>query len=269
MRSGSRRHEGGVGRLNAGKVELARGERRQLRGGLVHDDDDEPLKPGRAAERRRKIAVGGKDPAAVGLVRDEAERPVPDRRLVPRRLPQPVARHGVEQVRGEDREVGEHVGKAGERRGEAKDDGRVVGRFDPLQSSELGGSRIPHGRIARGVQGPADVARRGRDPVVPGDARGQPERERAPIGRPGPAACEIRPRHERRVVAREGGEQDVALDLAGERMERDERVHALQVGARRKQHGRPAPRRGRLAREQAGEENGRRQAGNRQHGGER
>ena len=92
------RHEFRVGRLNPGEVQLASGERRQLGGRLVHDDNDQALEPRGAAERGGKVRAGGKDPAPVGLVRHEPERPVPHGGLVPRRLSQASARNGVEQV---------------------------------------------------------------------------------------------------------------------------------------------------------------------------
>ena len=53
--------------------------------------------------------------------------------------------------------------------------------------------------------------------------------------------------HERRVVARQGREQHVALHLAGERMEGEQRVDALEIGAGGEEHRRAAARRRRLA----------------------
>ena len=76
-----------VGRLNAGEIELAGCQRGQLGGGLVHDDHDEPIEPGRASECRGKVGVGLEDPASVMLVRHEPEGAVPDRHGVPGGLP--------------------------------------------------------------------------------------------------------------------------------------------------------------------------------------
>ena len=59
------------------------------------------------------------------------------------------------------------------------------------------------------------------------------ERERRAIGGPLPARRGIRHRRERRVVARERDEQREALNLARQRMDRDERIPRLEIGARR------------------------------------
>src|SRR5439155_1726246 len=91
--------------------------------------------------------------------------------------------------------------------------------------------RISGDRVAGGVERPDDVARRRGDPVVPPHTGLQPERERRTLGRPRPAARKVRLGDEGRIVAREGGEQHVALHLLRERVRREERVHALEIGA--------------------------------------
>ena len=71
--------------LDAGEIELPRGERCELGRRLVHHHDDESLEPRRPSQGGRKVAVGGEDPAAVRLVRHEPEGAVADRPRVPRR----------------------------------------------------------------------------------------------------------------------------------------------------------------------------------------
>ena len=201
----------------------------------------------RPAQRAGERRVGREDPAAVGLVRHEAERTVADRRLVPGRPAEPVARHGVQQVSRENGEIGKDVGEARRRRGEAQDHGGVVRSVDSLERGELGRPGVADRRVTRRVEGPAHVARGRRDAVVPGHAGLQMKRQRPPVRRPLPGPCQVGLGHERRVVAREGRQQHVALHLPRERMQGEQRIHALEIGAGGEQHGGPAARRCRLA----------------------
>src|SRR2546427_8819213 len=57
---------------------------------------------------------------------------------------------------------------------------------------------------------------------------------RSEIGGPDPRAREVRPRHERRIIAGQRREQHVALHLLREGMDRDQGVHALELRAGRK-----------------------------------
>src|SRR3989441_2898624 len=94
---------------------------------------------------------------------------------------------------------------------------------------EIVQARVPGRRVSRRRQGPRDVAGRRGHAVSPAHAGLQSERETLPIFRPRPRAREVRPGHERRVVAHERGEQDVALYLLGERVHGEQRVDALEV----------------------------------------
>ena len=130
---------------------------------------------------------------------------------------------------GQDREVGEHVRHPAGRRGEAQQHGRIVRRLDRVEPGELRGARIPGGRVPGRGERPGDVARRRGHAVVPAQAAHQPEGERPPVGRPGPAPRQVGPRDEGGVVADQRRQQHVALDLAGERMEREQGIDALQI----------------------------------------
>src|SRR5438445_305432 len=109
-------------------------------------------------------------------------------------------------------------------------------------------ARVPGRRVSRRRQGPRDVAGRRGHAVSPAHAGLQSERETLPIFRPRPRAREVRPGHQRRVVAHERGEQDVALYLPGERVHGEQRVHALEVRPRCVHHGATAVRGSRAAR---------------------
>src|SRR2546426_262095 len=163
--------------------------------------------------------------------------------VVPRGLAQAARGHGVEQPAWQDREVGEHVREAALRRGEAHHDRRVVRVRHPGHPREIVQPRVPRGRVARRIQGPHHVAGGGRSAVVPAHAALQPESQGLEIGGPHPRACQIRPGHERRVVAGQGREQHVALHLLRQGMDRDQRVHALELRAGRKHDRAATPRR--------------------------
>ena len=128
-------HERHVLRTDPGKIELAGHERGQLDHRLIHDGDDEPLDVRRPAHIGWKIDVPVEHPAAVRLVCDETEWSITHRVDVPRSLAQAVVRHAVEQVRRQNREIGEDErqivrGVCEHRSRELQLDGRVVQRGD-------------------------------------------------------------------------------------------------------------------------------------------
>src|SRR5437870_5387563 len=108
--------------------------------------------------------------------------------VVPRSLAQAAGGHGVEQPARQDREVGEHVGEAALRRGEAHHHRRVVRVRHPGHRRQIVQPRIPRGRIARRVQGPHHVAGGGRRAVMPVHAALQPEPQGLEVGGPDPRA---------------------------------------------------------------------------------
>src|SRR5207245_856857 len=163
--------------------------------------------------------------------------------VVPRSLAQAAGGHGVEQPARQDREVGEHIGEAALRRGEAHHHRRVVRVRHPGHRRQIVQPRIPRGRIARRVQGPHHVAGGGRRAVMPVHAALQPEPQGLEVGGPDPRARQIRPRDERRVVARQRREQHVTLHLLREGMDRDQGVDALQLRAGGKHDRAASPRR--------------------------
>src|SRR5436309_962285 len=146
--------------------------------------------------------------------------------VVPRGLAQAARGHGVEQPAWQDREVGEHVREAALRRAEAHHDRRVVRVRHPGHPREIVQPRVPRGRVARRIQGPHHVAGGGRSAVVPAHAALQPESQGLEIGGPHPRACQIRPGHERRVVAGQGREQHVALHLLRQALGLDQSLPA-------------------------------------------
>src|SRR2546427_11702632 len=68
-------------------------------------------------------------------------------------------------------------------------------------------------------------------PVVPAHTGREPERQRLLVSGPPPRAGEVGLRVQRRVVPREGGEEHVALHLLGERMDGEQRIDGLELGA--------------------------------------
>src|SRR5207237_1155860 len=84
--------------------------------------------------------------------------------------------------------------------------------------------------------------------VAPAHAGLQSEGETLPVFRPRPRAREVRPGHERRVVAHERGEQDVALYLLGERVHGEQGINALEVRPGCVHHGATTVRGSRAAR---------------------
>src|SRR5438445_730083 len=132
--------------------------------------------------------------------------------------------------------------------GEPNHDGGIVGVIHERHVREIVQTRIPGRRVSSCGEGPRDVAGRRRHAVAPAHARLQSEGQALPVFRPRPRAREVRPGHERRVVAHQRGEQHVALHLLGERVHGEQRVHALEVGPRRVDHGATAVRGPRAAR---------------------
>src|SRR5438128_1625460 len=240
--------ERGVRWLDAGEVDLARGERGELGRRLVHDHHDKPLERRRSPQGSREVRVGGEHPAAARLVRHEAERPVADGVLVPGGAPQLRAGNRVEQAGGEDGEVGEHVRHDGLRMIEPHHHRRIVRIVHERHVGEVVHARVPRRRVAGGGERPGDVARGRRNAVVPTHAGPQPERDHPLIGRPRPGARQIGLGRERRIVAHQGREQHVALHLLGERVHGEQRVHALKVRPRSVDHGATPVRGSRAAR---------------------
>jgi hypothetical protein len=236
-----------MGGLDSGKVQLARGERRELCGRLVHHHHDEALQPGRSSELGRERRIGGKDPPAIRLVRHETERAVAHWRAIPGSLAQAGRRYRVQEVSGKNRQVGKEIRKPLLPLLKSQAHGRVVYGHDRPKAGELARTRVPGGWIPRRVQSPCNVACDGWPAVVPADRGVEMKGERSPVGRPFPPAREIWPRRKRAVVARQRGEQHVALDLLGKRVDGEERVNALKIRARGKEHGGTPPFRDRAA----------------------
>ena len=241
-------HERRMGRLDAREVDLSRRERGELRGRLVHHDHDEAVEPWGAAERRREGGIGGEHPAAMGLVRHEPERAVSHRSLVPRRSPQLTVRDGVEQVGRQHGQVREHVGERALRATESQDHGRIVGIVHEGERGEVVEPRVSRRRIARRVDGPRHVAGRRGHPVMPAHPGREPERQRLLVSGPPPRAGEVGLRVQRGVVPRERGEEHVALHLLGERMDGEQRIDGLELGAGGVDDGAPPARGARPAR---------------------
>ena len=93
--------------------------------------------------------------------------------------------------------------------------------------------QISRGRITRGGDGEGNVTGGRRNAVVPPKVRSEVQRQRATVGGPFPSPREVRHRRERRIVLRERDEEREALDLARQRMHRDEGIPRLEVRARR------------------------------------
>src|SRR5216683_55802 len=234
--------ERGMGWLDAREVDFARRERGELGGRLVHHDDEEALERRRSAQGGREVRVGGEHPASARLVRHEAKRPVADGMLVPRRPPQLRTGNRVEQAGGQDGQIGEDVRYCILGMGKTNHYRRIVRVIHERHVREIVQPRVPGRRVSRRRERPRDIAGRGRHTVAPAHARLQSEGETLSVFRPRPGAREVRSRQERRVVAHQGGEEDVALHLLGEGVHREQRIHALEVRSRRVYHGATAVR---------------------------
>ena len=238
-------HERGMLGTDPREVELTGHQCREFHHRLVDDDNDETIDVRRTAHIGGKVSAPREHPPPVRLVRHEPEGTVAHRMDVPRGVPQTGVRHAVEQVRGQDREIGEYVrqivARSSDRRaGESQLDRGIIQRRHRRHRLEVREARIAGRRVACRLQRPDDVARRCCDAVVPAHIRPQPERQRASTVRPPPAAREVGPGHEQRVVSSERREQDVALHLTRERVNGEQRVDALEIGAGREQDGRAA-----------------------------
>src|SRR5207253_2957267 len=149
--------------------------------------------------------------------------------LVPGGAPQLRAGNRVEQAGGEDGEVGEHIRYRVLGMGEPNHYRGIVRVIHERHVREIVQARIRGRCVSRRRQGPRDVAGRRGHAVAPAHAGLQSEGETLPVFRPRPRAREVRPGHERRVVAHERGEQDVALYLLGERVHGEQGINALEV----------------------------------------
>src|SRR3954452_15655456 len=103
--------EFGMGRLDAGKVELARGQGRQLGGRLIHHHHDEAIEPGRSTQGSRKAAVRAENPSPVRVMGNEPEWPIANRRAVPACLPQVGRLHSQKQMGRENGEISKQIGE--------------------------------------------------------------------------------------------------------------------------------------------------------------
>src|SRR6266849_5311474 len=234
--------ERGMRRLDAREIDFARRERGELGSRLVHHDDEEALERRRSAQGGREIRVGGEHPAPARLVRHEAKRSVADGMLVPGCPPQLRTGNRVEQAGGQDGQIGEEVRYGILGMGKTNHYRRIVGVIHERHVREIVQPRVPGCRVSRRRERPRDIAGRGGHTVAPAHARLQSEGEALAVFRPRPGAREVRSRHERRVVAHQGGEEDVALHLFGEGVHREQGIHALQVRSRSVYHGATAVR---------------------------
>src|SRR5947209_6336600 len=141
------------------------------------------------------------------------------------------------------RQLAEHERKRELRPSEVKSDGRIVGRRRRIEDAKLCPPRVASRGIARRLDRKRDVTRRRWYAVLPDEPPDERKRERAPIGRPRPAARGIWSWRERAVVSCERHEEEVALYLPGERMDGDERISALEIRTRSVDHRRPTSRR--------------------------
>lgn len=112
---------------------------------------------------------------------------------------------------------------------------------------EVGEPGITGAGVSGGVERPLDIARRGRRSVMPEDSGDQVKLQLPVILRPGPGPREIRLDRERAVIAHQGREEDVALYLAGQRVDGKQGIDALEIGPGREDNRRAARRRGRPA----------------------
>ena len=191
-----------MGRIDPGEVQLARGQRRQLGGGLVHDDDHEAIEAGRPAQLLGECAVGREDPPPVGLMRDETERAVAHRPAVPGRLPKPGEWNGIQQMtRNEDARSVSTSGIPGSGRARRSTSGRVIRRLRFDEAGQIAAPRIPGFRRAGRGQRPGRVLCGRPDAVVPGKAGEDREGEDGAVRRPRPAARQVWHRPEQAVVA--------------------------------------------------------------------
>src|SRR5215207_4106993 len=102
-----------MSRLNAGEIELSRGQGGEFGGGLVDHYENEPFQPWRAPQRSWEGAVGREYPTPIGLMGDEAKGAIADGCAVPVRLPQFGRGDICQQMRREDCQIGQQVGKSG------------------------------------------------------------------------------------------------------------------------------------------------------------
>ena len=166
---------------------------------------------------------------------DEAEGTIADRRVVERRRAHRAARDAAEQMRGNDRQLGE------ERRADrdcgraiAEHERRVVGGDRGVERRQLGGARDspwpdPSRRgsvkaTSRAVVRTPSCQRRSGASESVSVRRSSLQRQRR--AKYGCGASDG-------VVAHERDEQRVALHLPRQRMHGDERVRRLEIGARR------------------------------------
>src|SRR4029079_19177707 len=174
-----------------GKVELSRGERRQLGGGLIYHYHDEAIQSRWSTHCRRKRAVGGEDPSPVGLMGNKPERSVANRRAVPSGLPQIGRFHSQEEMRRKNREISQQIRKTPLCLSKTHHHARVVRRRNSVEADHLVLPGIARGRIARGVEGPDHIPCRSGMTIVPAYSGLQVERECSTILRPTPGSGQI------------------------------------------------------------------------------
>jgi hypothetical protein len=181
-------------------------------------------------------------------VLDEAEGSIAHGAVVEGRERERVVGNAREAMRGQDRQVGEHVRDALLGTAEVERDRERIVVGDAREARQLRRTRVAGRRVARRPQREGHVGGGRPVAIVPPHVAAQPEGERPAVRAPVPAFREVWLETQRAVVANQRGEQHVALDLPGERVNGDQRIDGLEVGA-----GRIYDRIGRLYRPAAGQ----------------
>ena len=131
-----------------------------------------------------------------------------------------------------ERQFGEHIRDASLRRVEVQLHRRIIDNVRRIERAQVCGARRTDRRITRRLKGEAHVGGGGRHGVVPCQTIEQPHGQDAARGVPRPLAREIRLRLQERIELYQGHEQGVTLDLATERVNCDEWIPRLKIGAR-------------------------------------
>jgi hypothetical protein len=223
-------HQARHGGRHAGQIEFAADEPCELGGRLVDDGDDEGAQGWRPAHGMRKSLVAHKAPLAASATRCKAKWSVPHR-VRRKGMPPPFgAWHGVEQMPGDDGQLGQDVRQRWQRRPEVQPDDGPRQHLRALDDSDIASPRRAEDRIARGGQRERHIVRRGGHAVVPGERRVEDKRGCPVIVIPPPLGGEVRDRLQGAVQANEGHEERVPLHLPRERMHRDQWIARLEIG---------------------------------------
>ena len=216
-----------VGGIDPRKIQLSGRKGRKLGSGFVYDDHHQTIDT-RAAKRFWKPFGPAKHPALIRSILHKLERAVAHRMCVEWGGTDTGSGCPDEVMSRQDGQVGEHVREHRLHPLEPKLYGERIDHDHVGDCREVPRPWVRHRRVAGSLQGPHYVGRCRGHPIVPRDIIPQVKSQDGSPGVPAPRR-QTGHRPNSTVIRRQCHEENVLLNLFGQRVYGDERIDGLQI----------------------------------------